>query len=542
MLGCCLLVYFRDFREYLGVLEERGLLVRVKEPVVKETELFTLVTLQFRGLREEERRGFLFENVVDVKGRRYDAKVAVGVYAASREIYALGIMARPEEVRDRWAGALRNPIEPRLVSSAPCQEEVCMGDRLYVDGEGLESLPVPVEVPGFSGQIRTTTHFVTKDPETGVRNCGTYSGHIFSKDEICWEIARTNHGFIHWLKARKMGVNLPAAIIIGVTPNIAHTASAKIPYGVDEFAVAGGLVGEPVELVKCKTVDLEVPASAEIVIEGEVLTDVMEPGNAFSEYTGYMAVDVMDRLVFKVKCVTYRRNPVFTSITCHMPPSEHSVIRRVGYESNYYKFLKYDCNIPGILDVAFPESSGASEVCIIKLKKLHPSHAWQALYAAAAYDPREAKICIAVDEDIDPHDLESVVWALSFRMQPHRDVRIVAGRAPHLDLSAYRPDAPKEEKTYPGGVGSSAILIDATMKWPYPPVALPAKQYMERALEMWEKLGMPKLKLKAPWYGYELGYWPEDNRRDAELVVRGEHYQVGKRLKEKRYQLPKQTT
>ncbi len=528
------MVYYRDFREYLGVLEKRDKIFRVKKRVLKETELMPLVRLQFRGLPESDRRAFLFENVADVKGREYDSQVAVATYAASREIYSIGMMCEPNKIREKWSNALLHPIKPNIVNSGPVQEETHTGPELLEDGKGLEELPVPVELPGFSGQIRTTTQFITKDPETGVRNCGTYSGHIFAKDRILWEIVRSNHGFIHWKKAKELGKSLPAAIVAGATPNIAFVASSKIPYGVDEFDIAGGLSGEPVELVKCKTVDLEVPATAEVVIEGIVSTEYMDPSTPFGEFTGFMAVEERARPVFQVTCITHRRKPIFNMLISQMPPSESSKIREIGMENSFYKFLKYDCNIPGILDVAFYESGGSRNFCVIKLRKTHPSHPWQALNCAVGFDSAMGKILVTVDEDIDIRDPHAVIWALSYRMQPHRDTRITRGKTPTLDPSAVPPGSTPEERTYPDFQGTSAILIDATIKWPYPPVALPKKEYMEKARKIWEEEHLPKLTLHEPWYGYPLGYWPKEYEEDAELILKGDHYKLGEKLASKR--------
>lgn len=526
--------YYRDLREYIQKLEESDLLIHIKRPIVKEKELTSLVKLQFRGLPEEKRKGFIFENVVDSKGRKYGMTVATGILASSREMYALGMNCKPEEIGAKWANALANPIPPVLVDNAPVQEVVVKGEDLLADGKGIEELPVPVDVPGYSGQIRTSySAIVTKDIETGLRNVGNYSAHLFGKNKALWEIAKTNHGFIHWQKAKSKGKKLQAAVSVGATPNVAFTAMAKIPYGVDEFAIAGGIAGKPVELVKCKTVDIEVPANSEIVIEGEVSTDYVDPGNAFGEYTGYMATDVVTRPEFNITCVTHRKDAIFTHVISQFPPSESSVMRKIAYESVFLKFLKYDCNNPAVQDVGLMEMSQARFI-VVKLKKTHPAQPWQALYAATAFDPQYGKIVVAVDDDIDPRDPEGMIWAMSFAMQPHRDVRIVRGKYPELDLSAYSPEASREDKDFPEAQGSGAMLIDATRKFPYPPTSLPKKEFMEAALKIWKDEGLPDLDLRFPWYGQEFGHWPKEYQEDAEHILNGEQYIVGKRLAEKR--------
>lgn len=521
------MAYYKDLRAYLSTLEDNGKLFKVLRPIQAETELMPLVRLQFRGLREDRRRGFLFENVQDARGKT--GRAAVAIYAPSRDVYALGLMCAPDEIAEKWANALLHPIEPQMVESGPVQEVVQTGEEL--EREGMESILLPVELPGFSGQIRTTTHFITKDPDTGARNIGTYSGHVCGPTTIGWQINRRKGGYLHWKKCKEKGKPLQAAIVIGALPHVAFTASAEMAHGVDELAVSGGLVGEPVPLVKCKTVDLEVPANAEIVIEGEISTEYMIPLSSFGEFTGYMfkASDA-DSPVMNVTCITRRKDPISVHLFSQMPPSESSKMRQTSSQNIFYKFLKHGCGIPGVIDVTFPEMGGSSAFCVIRMKKFHPGNPWQALNCAAGYSPGIGKVFIVVDEDIDPKDPDSVMWALSYRMQPHRDIRITMGKSPGLDPSGYPPGASKEDFTYPQPSGTSAMLVDATRKYPYPPVALPSKDYMDRAIRIWEDEKLPQLSLRTPWFGYELGNWDDEDRTNAALIVRGEYGKVGERL------------
>lgn len=522
--------YYKGLRDLVEALDQKGKLVRVKAPIVKETELMPLARLQFRGLPEKERKGFLFENVVGVKGRKYDATVAVGALAGSRQIYALGLQCEVEQINERWAEAQLHPIPPVTVSSAPCQEEVHMGAEL--EEVGLDALPVPVNTPGFSGTIRTTaSHVITKDIETGIQNCGCYGGKFLANSIIGLAVAPVHHGSIHWMKCRERGIPMHAAIVVGAPPNVAYTSVTDLPYGTDEFSVAGGLAGEPLEMVRAKTVDLEVPAHAEIVIEGEVSIERRVGAASFGEFTGYMCSGSGSRdYHFKVTCITHRRRPMYSVFLSQMPPSESSKVVQIGMEAAYYKHLRYDCNLSGILEVVFPEYSGGRMMCIIRMKKRNPSDVWQALTAANGFSAGRAKIIVAVDEDIDPRDPESVNWAIVFRMQPHRDLHVLRGRSGGLDYSSYPPGAPLEERRFPDTLGASSLLIDATLNWPYPPTALPKKEYMDRALELWGELNLGPLTLRKPWYGYSLGCWTEEDEENADLIVKGDYQVVGKKL------------
>ncbi len=530
------MAYYKDLREHIKALEANNKLVRVKREINKDTELMPLVRWQFRGLPEEERKAFLFENVVDVKGKRYSMPVLVASHAASREVYAIGMMCKPDEIMEKRAQAQLHPIEPKIVKDGPVHEEVHIGDNLLEHG-GLEEIPVPISTPGFdNAPYLTCANWVTKDPETGIRNMGNYRGMIKSKTRtgICVRAGQDLRA--HWEKCKQEGKSLQAAIVTGASPAIGFMATTKLPYGFDELAVAGGIAGEPIELVKCKTVDIEVPATAEIVIEGELPTDFMEREAPFGEAAGYMGIPVLNPY-FNVTCITHRKNPIYNAFISQFTPSESSKLRHMGDEAASYKFLRYDCGLP-VLDVALHESCASLAYCVIKMKKSHPAQVWQALNGAVALSTHR-KIVIAVDEDINPRDPDAVNWALAFRMQPHRDIRVVQGMLATLDDSAAPMGGPETvaERRYPGVHGASALLIDATRKWDYPPVSLPKREFMERARQIWEELGLPKLSPREPWHGYSLGYWTEENEDEAELALKGEHFQTGEKLARQRVKL-----
>lgn len=515
--------YYTDLRAFIHELERRGKLYRWTRPVNKDTELMPLMRLQYRGVCDEERQAFLYENVTDAKGRSYDLKVVTGVYGASRPILALGMGCEdPKEIYEKWRYALAHLIEPAIVNHGAVQEEIHIVAEL--EKIGLTELPAPVEEPGFSGGVRVTAPFITKDPESGARNIGMYSGHFLAPDLLIATIGRTHHAMLYHLpSARRRGEPLPVAIVLGTLPDIAYAAAANVPYGIDELAVAGGIRRRPVELVRCKTIPLEVPAEAEIVIEGEMSTEITEREMPFSDYPGYLMAEKDYWPVVKVKAITHRRDALFTAILVGLPPSESNGISRTCREMMLYNFLKYSCNLPEVLEVCCPEMGGGWNWWVIRLRKSHPSKPWQALQAASGMTSAN-KVIIVVDEDIDPNDPEMVMWALSFAMQPHRDVRVITGRVPLLDPSAYSLMSKPEDRSFPPPVGCSGILIDATRKGPYPPVGLPKRSFMERALEIWQEEGLSPLKLRTPWYGYPLGLWKPEDDELAEKVTQGKYF------------------
>ncbi|MCL5961702.1 MAG: UbiD family decarboxylase [Chloroflexi bacterium] len=528
------MAYYRDLREYVRVLEEHGKLQRIKREINKDTELMPLVRWQFRGgISDKDRKAFLFENVTDVRGRKYNCQVLVGSHAGSREIYSLAMMAKPEEIVKKWQQAQMQLVKPRMVESGPVHEEVHMGDNLMQHG-GLEELAIPISTPGFdNAPYFSAGNFVTKDPETGVRNVGNYRAMVKSPTRTGIDSQMPKDLRQHWHKYKRSGLPLPVAIVVGPTPNIGLVAVTKVPFGTDEYDVAGGIAGEPIELVKCKTVDLEVPATAEIVIEGEIPTDYLEREGPFGEFTGYMGLSGHNVFV-NVKCITHRKNPIWNSYISQFPPSESSLMTQIGEEAAHYKLLKHDLGIDSVSDVGFHLDSGGRVLCVVQLKNATTPQVWQALYGVSARTAMYSKIIIAVDDDIDPRDMDSVAWAMCYRMQPHRDIHIAQGKTASLDPSAVPPAQKQEMLERPA---TSALLMDATRKWGYPPTSLPRQEFMERARQIWEEEGLPALKPKSPWFGSSLGYWPEEIAEEAELALMGDHYVTGEKLAKDRIKI-----
>ena len=213
---------------------------------------------------------------------------------SSPAIYALG-MGRPvEEIGDAWMAGDRASDPAGATNDAPCQEVVVTGDELRRGG--LKRLPVPVSTPGFdAAPYLTATLCVTRDPESGVQNMGTYRVALKAADRaVCawWRARRPGAGgFLHWLKYRERKEKMPIAIVVGAAPIVMFTGPQKLAVDIDEMAVAGGAAGEPIRMTRCRTIDLDVPADAEIVVEGLIDRDVLEPEAPFGESNGYVALE-----------------------------------------------------------------------------------------------------------------------------------------------------------------------------------------------------------------------------------------------------------
>ena len=520
---------YRDLRGYIGELEKRGLLTIVDDKICKDTELVPLVRLQFRGLPESERKAFWFRNVTDARGRAFDGSVVLGALGSSRAIYGAALSVEADNIPDAWARAHSNHLKPRVVdkSDAPVKEIVRRAPSL--EG-GVDRFPHLVSTPGFDpAPFITAGVWVTRDPETQSYNLGIYRGMIKAEDRIgCATDVPTQHLAIQWEKARRMKRPLEAAVFIGGPPALLLAAASKVPYGVDEYGLAGALNGEAIEVVQAETFDAVVPAHAEIVLEGRIRTDTLEPEAPFGEASGYLGPRKMEK-VFEITAVTHRRKPVYQGIISEFPPSESTVVRKAAFDAIYLKHLRDACNIPSVKKVASHEMASCNMMFVIQLDRPAPGQPWQALRAAAAFDPSLGKVFVAVDSDVDPDSTDGLLWALSYSMQPHRDVEIIRGKVPRLD-----PSVSVEEGPYPDGKGASAMLINCCREHPYLPVSLPRQDFMEKALERWKALGLPELNLKAPWHGYPLSQWTDENQQEADFAVTGRYFETGAKLSKRR--------
>jgi 4-hydroxy-3-polyprenylbenzoate decarboxylase len=510
-----------DFQQHLAALEAAGLVTRIDRPIDKDTELHPLVRWQFiGGMPEDERRAFLFTNVVDARGRSYGMPVAVGALAASAEIYSVG-MGRPVgEIEAAWLHAIANPVPPVVVSSPICQAVVIRGDELRAAGNGLARLPVPISTPGFdAAPYLTATLCVTRDPDTGIQNMGTYRAALKAADRLGVRMASRvggAGGYLHWRKHNKRGEPMPCAIVIGCAPVAMFTGGMKLAVDLDEMAVAGALAGTPLPTAKAVTVDLDVPADAEIVIEGLIDPDLLEPEGPFGESHGHVALEDFN-MSMRVTAITHKPAPVFASIISQVTPSESSVLKRLAMEPLFLAHLRERLAIAGVRRVVLHEPlSNLRKVIFVQYAQATPrTEVWRGLYGASTLLADCGKICIGVSEDIDPTNTDAVLWSLAYRSNPTEDVHI----APHRSAGHGPKSGPRNE--------GSSILIDATLKHAAPPLALPAREFMERAHAIWQELGLPPLTPQSPWHGYSLGDWSTNWDFYAQRAVAGQWAQNG---------------
>jgi len=510
-----------DLQEHIALLTKRGLVTRVDRRIDKDSELHPLARWQFQGgLREEDRRAFLFTNVVGAKGESYDIPVLVGALAASPEIYAAGLGVGIGEIGGLWVKAMANPIPPVLVDKAPCQEVVQTEKDLTAERGGLASLPVPISTPGFdSAPYLTATLCVTKDPENGVQNMGTYRAALKANDRLGVRMASRlggAGGYLHWQKYKKLGKPMPCAIVVGCAPAVLFTGPQKLPVDLDEMTVAGGLIGKAVRTVRCKTIDLVVPADSEIVIEGIIDTDLLEPEGPFGESHGHVALEDFN-MSMRVTAITRKRKAVFLSIISQVTPSESSVLKKVAYEPLFLEHLRHDLGIRGIKRVVMHEPlTNLRKVIFLQFDRDTPkTEVRRGMQGAASLQAQCGKLVIAVSEDISADNADAIFWSLAYRSNFMEDVHITPYRS-----SGHGPKSGR-------AAVEGTMMIDATLKHDMPPLALPTEEYMTRAKKIWEELGLPHVAPQAPWHGYDLGDWDEEWSEFAKIAVAGDWRRSG---------------
>ncbi|MDP6559840.1 MAG: UbiD family decarboxylase, partial [Candidatus Binatia bacterium] len=325
----------RDLRAFLQRLEAQGDLVRVGRPVDPNYEVGAIgfTELQQRGL--EHNRALLFENVVGSK-----APLVVNLVASPKRFFMALEVETLQEFRTLWNRANQMPLPPVLVGEgqSPCQQEV------VEEGEiDLLQFAVPVWNEKDGGPFIDIPCVFSKDPETGERNCGIYRMMVNpDRKSTGLSGAPYRHVTRHWTKAFAQGKPLPIAVAIGVDPLLTIAAAAPLPAGVDEMALAGALKREPIAMVPCRTIPLEVPATAEIVLEGEITSENWQEEGPFGEVNGYYTGTYW-RPTFHVRCITHRRDPISVGTYLGRPPQEDALLMALLMETE----ILNQCSLPG---------------------------------------------------------------------------------------------------------------------------------------------------------------------------------------------------
>ena len=457
---------YKGLREFIARLEQEGEVVHVKAEVDVNYEVGAVCHKAFTIPDPEKRKALIFERP---KGFRMPLAVNL---LGTRKRMCLALDTTLESFNRDWIERSRNSIKPVLVERGPCQEKVYTGD-----GVDLTKFPVPIWNEKDGGPFITLPCWFSKDPETGWRNVGMYRCQIHDRKTVGIYADRYRHINMQWRKAFAKGESFPVAIAIGPDPSVTIAAVARGGYGEDEIDLAGALRGKPVELVKCKTVPLEVPATTEWVLEGWVKQGNLKQEGPFGEAYGYYGESLMREYV-EITAITHRNNPIHQACYLHRTPNEGSLLR-LPWEAE--ALAQYRTG--GLLSVNIIDT-----VAIISIKKNSDG---QGKIAALGFLGTPAaltiKVIIVVDEDINPYSLQDVMWAISSRCQPERAVEILKDiTGPGID-----PSMPEESKQSRSHLVSK-MIIDATkpVSKPFAEAVAPQKEALARVEKEWEKYGI----------------------------------------------------
>ncbi len=422
---------FADLRDWIEHLRAAGELVEVDAEVDPRLEITEIVdrvvkaggpALLFRHVRGSE-----LPLLINQFGTERRMAMAFGVErldALGERVRSVLEMTPPEGIGEkiRALGKLKSLADsrPRSVSSGPCQEVV-------LDPPSLDALPIMTCWPGDGGPFITLPAVITRDPRSGLRNVGMYRLQRLGPDRLAmhWQIHKD--AAADW---RGMGERMDVAVALGVDPVTAYTASAPLPKHVDELMLAGFLRGRPVELVRARTVDLEVPARAEIVIEGYVQKGELADEGPFGDHTGYYT-PVEPFPVLRVTAVTMRRDAIYPSIVVGVPPQEDVWL---GKATERMFLPAIQMTMPELVDYDLPAAGVFHNLAIVSIRKAFPGHARKVMHAIWGTGLLSlTKGIVVVDDWVDVHDYEQVLWQAGANVDPARDVVLADGPLDHLD-------------------------------------------------------------------------------------------------------------
>ena len=397
---------FPDFRSFLDVLRANGELIDIDRPI----DLYVDVA---RALKQS--------NVIDGPAMQFlqtgKAFPLIGGVYSTRAKALLAFEATEETILAKILHGLDHPLDPVMVTDhAPVHDVVLTGDDI-----DITAFPIPTYSPEDGGPYITPGIVVSKDPETGVCDIGHYRFMLIDKNTLSF-FAQSFHRFgKHVVKSIARNTVQQGAIVIGADPVLAYSAQVQVSDMTDDWRVAGGLRGAPVELVHCKTVDLDVPATAEVVIEFEVDYHHRVMEGPLGEYTGYYTPASEEPLA-RITAITHRKNPYFQALLTGKPVTENHILKQLTFEASFTRELQR--RFPTVKRVSMPASGGVSFYTIVQMEPRFAGEARQVLLAAMASNQRP-KWTIVVDPDIDITRSSEVEWAMSFRVSPGRDVIVV---------------------------------------------------------------------------------------------------------------------
>jgi 4-hydroxy-3-polyprenylbenzoate decarboxylase len=489
---------FATLRDFIQHLDSRGDLMRVRESVSTHLEMTEIQT----RLLAEGGPAVLFENPIDAEGNPAAMPVLTNLFGTVARV-AAGIGRTPEDLRavGETLAFLRQPeppggwreavamlpmvktvmaMKPAAAAHAPCQDVVWTGDDI-----DLGKLPIQMCWPGEPAPLITWPLVVTQGADEKF-NLGIYRMQVTGRDTTLMRWLAHRGGAQHFARWQREhpGEPMPVAAIIGADPGTVIAAVTPVPETLSEYQFAGLLRGKKLALADCVSVPLKVPAEAEIVIEGHVLPDQSGDEGPYGDHTGYY--NAVERFpVFKVSAITMRRDPIYLSTFTGRPPDEPSVL---GEALNEVFVPLLQQQFPEIVDFWLPPEGCSYRIAVVSMKKAYPGHAKRVMLAVWSYLRQfmYTKWVIVVDDDIDARDWKDVMWAISTRMDPARDITVIENTPiDYLDFAS--PES---------GLGSK-IGLDATNKLPpetkreWGTKIRMSDDIVETVTEKWPRLGLP---------------------------------------------------
>ncbi|MFK7973861.1 MAG: UbiD family decarboxylase [Rickettsiaceae bacterium] len=458
---------FKDLSTFLAYLERHNHLKRITHPVSSNLE----ITEISRRFLEKKGPALLFENVIKNDGNKSEMSVLTNLFA-SKERIALGLgikdaselrefgkllafMKQPEPPSSLKETFAMLPIAKRILAMKPKNVSKASCQEIVITNPDLNKLPIQTCWPEDIGPLITWPLIVTKGigvDKTDNPNLGVYRLQPIAKDKLIMRWLKMRGGAAHFNKWRALGhKSMPAAAVIGATPSVVLSAVMPIPSTISEYNFAGLLQNKSIELVQCKTIDLKVPAHAEIVLEGEISLEETHPEGPFGDHTGYYN-DVECFPVFTLKAITMKKNPIYLSTYTGKPPDEPSIL---GEALNEVFIPLIQQQFPEIVDFYLPPEGCSYRVAVVAIKKNYPGQARRVMMGVWSFLQQfmYTKFIIVVDEDINIRDWKEVIWAISTRTDPKRDSLFVEGSPiDYLDFASVE-----------SGLGSK-LGIDATNK------------------------------------------------------------------------------
>jgi len=449
-------VAYRDIRDFIKKIEDIGQLKRIK---IEVDPIYEIAEFSDRAIKSNG-PALLFENV---KGSKFP--VVTNLFGTmERMCLALetdsldSIGARISELLEpkppiSFIDKLKllpkliniSKIFPKIIDSGPCKDVILKGDKV-----DLSIIPVLKTWPLDGGRFITLPLVFTKDPVTQIRNVGMYRIQIFDNVTTGMHWHPHKHGAKHYLKARELNQKIEAAVVVGSCPSVIYSATAPLPDDIDEMLLAGFLRQEPVQLVKCETIDIEVPANSEFVIEGYVNPDELKIEGPFGDHTGYYSLQDYYP-VFHVTCITHRKDAIYPATIVGKPPMEDCFIGKAT-ERIFLPLLKK--TLPEIIDINLPIEGIFHNFAFVSINKQYPAHARKVMHALWGLGQMMfTKIIVIFDKNVNVQDIKEVIWRLGNNIDPKRDTYFVDGPVDALDHSSYLPN-----------IGSK-MGIDATKKW-----------------------------------------------------------------------------